>query len=313
MRRSMILAGTVGMFIAIILSALFARSIVVPIKRLSQAAQQIKEGELGAQVQAYSKDEVGALARTFNEMSTAISERDRKLSRLNEELKQMSAGLAHEVRNPLNGMRIFLELIKRQCASDVKARDMIEKVDGEVQSLNRVVTEFLDFARPAQLQSEEVELSEVINAVIMLLRAELDENGIQIRISGLKILPPIQADAEQLRRVFTNIVKNAVQAMPCGGVLTISGTSVPAGNVVYIEFADTGAGISQDIIEHIFDPFFTTRDAGTGLGLAVVKRILENHSGSIKCRSEAGQGTTFTITLPLGPSKGESRELDTHC
>jgi signal transduction histidine kinase len=308
MRRNMILVAVVGMIIAILLSALFARSITVPIKRLSHAARQIKEGELGTQVQEYSKDEVGTLAETFNEMSIAISERDKRLSRLNEELRQMSAGLAHEVRNPLNGIRIFLELTKRQCAGDTEAERMIEKADAEVQALNKVVTEFLDFARPAQLQRTEVNLYEEIKAILALLGPELDSNGIQIKESDLDELPSVQADAEQLRRVFTNIVKNAQQSMPHGGTLTISGKAILQEEVIRIEFEDTGTGITQDAIERIFDPFFTTRDTGIGLGLAVVKRILENHSGSIECRSEEERGTTFTIILPTELPKGEGRE-----
>ena len=311
MRRSMILVGVVGMIIAILLSALFARSITVPIKRLSHAARQIKEGELGTQVQEYSKDEVGTLAETFNEMSVAINERDKRLSRLNEELRQMSAGLAHEVRNPLNGIRIFLELTKRHCAGDDEAEGMIERVDAEVQALNKVVTEFLDFAGPAQLQRTEVNLYEEIKAILALLGPELDSNDIQIKESYLSELPPVQADAEQLRRVFTNIVKNAQQSMPDGGTLAISGKAVPAEKVIRIEFADTGTGIPQDTMERIFDPFFTTRDIGTGLGLAVVKRILENHSGSIECRSAKERGTIFTIILPTELPKGDDREPNT--
>jgi signal transduction histidine kinase len=310
MRRNMIITGISSIFIAIALSALFARSIVIPIRRLSRAAQQIKEGKLGAQVESYARDEVGMLAETFNEMSIAISERDERLSRLNEELKQMSAGLAHEVRNPLNGMRIFLELIKRQCASDTKfvadakinAKEMIDKVDGEVQSLNRIVTEFLDFARPTPLEWEMVNLSEIIGTVLALLYTEFDDSGIQVHTSGLGFLPPIRADVEQLKRVFTNIMKNAAQAMPHGGTLTISGEAVPADNIVSIEFMDTGVGVPQDDVERIFDPFFTTRDTGIGMGLAIVKRLLEAHSGTIECRSEEGRGTIFIITLPV---KGE--------
>jgi len=300
MRRNLIITGIMGMFAAIALSALFARSIVIPIKKLSRAAQQIKEGNLGAQVDSYSGDEVGMLADTFNEMSVAINERDKRLSRLNEELKQMSAGLAHEVRNPLNGMRIFLELIRRQYASDKKASEMIERVDNEVQALNRIVTEFLDFARPAPLEWDMVvNLSDVIGTVLALLSPELDDVVVQIHTYGLESLPPIRTDAEQLKRVFTNIIKNAIQAMPYGGALNISGKAIPMENIINIEFADTGIGIPQDVLERIFDPFFTTRNTGTGLGLAVVKRLLEDLSGAIGCRSEVGKGATFIVTLPI--------------
>jgi len=308
MRRNMIITGIASMFISILLSALFARSIIIPIKRLSRAAGQIKEGELGTQVESSARDEVGVLAETFNEMSIAINERDKRLSRLNEELKQMSAGLAHEVRNPLNGMRIFLELIKRQCADDDKTKDMIDKVDGEVQSLNRIVTEFLDFARPTPLEWEMVNLSEIIGTVLALLNKEFDDSGIQVHISGLDLLPSIRADAEQLKSVFTNIIKNAMQAMPRGGTLAISGTAVPADNMIGIEFVDTGMGVPKDAVERIFDPFFTTRDTGTGMGLAIVKRLLAAHSGAIEFRSEEGRGTTFTITLPMKDEDVEREE-----
>lgn len=308
MRRSIVITGIASIFIAIALSALFARSIVVPIRRLSRAAQQIKEGKLDAQVESYGRDEVGMLAETFNEMSIAISERDKRLSRLNEELRQMSAGLAHEVRNPLNGMRIFLELLKRQCASDAGAKEMIDRVDGEIQSLNKIVSEFLDFARPTPLEWEMVSLSEIIGTVLALLYTEFDDGVIQVDISGLGLLPPVQADVEQLKRVFTNIMKNAVQAMSQGGTLTISGEAAPAENSVSIQFTDTGEGISQDAVERIFDPFFTTRDTGTGMGLAIVKRLLEAHSGTIECRSAEGRGTTFIITLPMENEDVEREE-----
>ncbi|MFQ6042101.1 MAG: ATP-binding protein [Candidatus Poribacteria bacterium] len=319
MRRNMFIIGIVGIFIAIALSVLFARSIAIPIKKLSQAALQIKKGNFGAQVEFHAKarprvkrrDEVGTLAETFNEMSIAIFDRDKKLSHLNEELRQMSAGLAHEVRNPLNGMRIFLELLKRRLTSDNTAKEMIEKVDGEVQSLNRIVTEFLDFARPTPLQREMVNLSEAINSVLTLLHTEFNNNAVQVQTSGLEALPAIHADVEQLKRVFTNIVKNALQAMPRGGALTISGEVISVENIIRLEFMDTGVGIPPDAAERIFDPFFTTKDTGTGLGLAVVKRLLENHSGTIECRSEEGKGTTFIITLPVKKENEKTRhELD---
>ncbi|MCH8290023.1 HAMP domain-containing histidine kinase [Candidatus Poribacteria bacterium] len=310
MRRNMVLIGVVGIIFAVVLSILFARSIVIPIKKLSSAAQQIKVGDFGAQVETHSKDEVGALAETFNEMSIAIKERDHRLSRLAEELRQMSAGLAHEVRNPLNGMRIFLGLLKRQIAEDPKAEQLIQQVDGEVQSLNQLVTEFLDFARPTPLQRGAVNLSGVVDSVTALLFAELQENAVEIQTIDLDKLPTIEADVEQLKWVFTNLIKNAVQAMPKGEKLVIEGAAVPSENVVHIKVCDTGIGMSPDVAERAFDPFFTTKDTGTGLGLAIVKRLIENHRGTIECQTEEGRGTTFVISLPIKVE--EKNEPDTH-
>ena len=223
MSRNMVLIGVVGMVFAVVLSIFLARSIVVPIERLSQATQQIKAGAFGTQVETRSKDEVGALATTFNEMSIAIQERDQQVSRMAEELRQLSAGLAHEVRNPLNGMRIFLGLLKRQISADPKAEQLIEQVDGEVQSLNQLVSEFLDFARPTPLQAEAVDLADVVASVLALLDAELRSGAIEVQTINLDTLPPIEADADQLKWVFTNLVKNAAQAIERGGTIAIEG------------------------------------------------------------------------------------------
>ena len=297
MGRNMILIGGLGITLAIILSIFLARSIVVPIKKLSRAAEQIKAGAFGTQVEEYGKDEVGALAETFNEMSLAIEARDYQVSRLADELRLMSAGLAHEVRNPLNGMRIFLGLLKRQIPADPKAEQLIEQVDGEVHSLNELVTEFLDFARPKTFQPQAVNVSKVVDSVLSLLDSELRAGDDQIQTLNLDTLPTIQADSDQLKWVFTNLFKNAAHAVSQGGTVAVEGFA--AENNVCIEVRDTGVGMSAETAERAFTPFFSTKDTGTGLGLAVVKRLIQNHRGSIECTSKEGRGTTFTIKLPI--------------
>ena len=298
MSRNMVLIGVVGMVFAVVLSIFLARSIVVPIERLSQATQQIKAGAFGTQVETRSEDEVGVLATTFNEMSIAIQERDQQVSRMAEELRQLSAGLAHEVRNPLNGMRIFLGLLKRQLPADPKAEQLIEQVDGEVQSLNQLVSEFLDFARPTPLQTEAVDLADVVASVLALLDAELRAGTIEVQTVNLDTLPTIEADADQLKWVFTNLVKNAAQAIDRGGTIAVEGFVDADADAIRVEVRDTGVGMSPETAERAFIPFFTTKDKGTGLGLAIVKRLVEHHRGTIECTSKQGDGTTFALKLP---------------
>ena len=298
MSRNMILIGVIGMVFAVALSIFLARSIVVPIEKLSQATQRIKAGAFGTQVETRSEDEVGALAATFNEMSIAIQERDQQVSRMAEELRQLSAGLAHEVRNPLNGMRIFLGLLKRQIPADPKAEQLIEQVDGEVRSLNQLVSEFLDFARPMPLQTEAVDLADVVASVLALLDAELREGAVEVQTVNLHTLPTIEADTDQLKWVFTNLVKNAAQAIDQGGTIAIEGFVDADVDAVRVEVRDTGAGMSPETAERAFIPFFTTKDKGTGLGLAIVKRLVEHHQGAIECTSRQGGGTTFALKLP---------------
>ena len=298
MSRNMVLIGAAGMVFAVVLSIFLARSIVVPIERLSRATRQIKAGAFGTQVETRSEDEVGELATTFNEMSLAIQKRDRQVSRMAEELRQLSAGLAHEVRNPLNGMRIFLGLLKRQIPADPKAEHLIAQVDGEVQSLNQLVSEFLDFARPTPLQTEPVDLSDVVASVLALLDAELRAGAIEVQRAGLDSLPTIEADADRLKWVFTNLIKNAAQAIDGGGTIAIEGLVDADSDAIRVEVRDTGAGMSPETAERAFIPFFTTKDKGTGLGLAIVKRLIEHHRGTIECTSKQGEGTTFVVKLP---------------
>ncbi len=298
MSRDMILIGVIGMVFAVALSIFLARSIVVPIEKLSQATRRIKAGAFGTQVETRSEDEVGALATTFNEMSVAIQERDQQVSRMAEELRQLSAGLAHEVRNPLNGMRIFLGLLKRQIPADPKAEQLIEQVDGEVRSLNQLVSEFLDFARPTPLQTGAVDLANVVASVLALLDAELREGAVEVQTVNLDTLPAIEADADQLKWVFTNLVKNAAQAIDRGGTIAIEGFVDADADAIRVEVRDTGVGMSPETAERAFSPFFTTKDKGTGLGLAIVKRLVEHHQGTIECTSKQGGGTTFALRLP---------------
>ena len=170
---------------------------------------------------------------------------------------------------------------------------------GEVQSLNQLVTEFLDFARPIPLQTQAVDLSSVVDSVLTLLDSELRAGEVEIHTLNMKSLPTIEADSEQLKWVFTNLVKNAAQAMPQGGTITIEGFASTVENGVRVEVRDTGMGMSPETVERAFTPFFTTKDTGTGLGLAVVKRLIENHHRTIECRSEEGGGTTFVLKLPI--------------
>jgi len=140
----------------------------------------------------------------------------------------------------------------------------------------------------------------------------LMDSAVVIQTTDLDTLPTIEADAEQLKWVFTNLVKNAAQAMPHGGTLTIEGKTLATENEVRIEVRDTGIGMPPDVVERAFDPFFTTKDTGTGLGLAIARRFIENHRGTIECQSEEGKETTFIITLPMTWNEEDTYESDTN-
>ncbi len=207
---------------------------------------------------------------------------------------ELSANIAHEIRNPLASLRGAVEMLHRGGTSREQQESLMLMVLAEADRLNRIITDFLMYSRPARNEPEPVELD-------MLLKGTLDILG-KSAPAGVEIRPDIEpmrvtADPGRLQQVFYNLVLNAFDAMAGGGVLRVSGRKEDG--VARITFADTGAGISPKDAEKVFFPFFTTKDSGTGLGLSIALRIMEDHGGNIRFKSEPGQGTEFCVTLPV--------------
>jgi len=297
MQRAMLLIGLLSTLLATGLGVIYVRAIVAPIKGLSQAARQIMRGTFGATVEVTSSDEIGVLGSSFNEMSAALADRDRRVSRFAEELRQISSGLAHEIRNPLNGMRLFLGLLQRHSV-DAETSGLITKVDEEVQALDDLVTEFLNFARPSDPTWNETLVATIVADALDMCRADIEDAGVIASATAPDDVA-IETDARELRRALLNLISNAVHAMPTGGHLTIDACVDAEHGAVQLDISDTGVGMSADTAERAFDPFFTTKDDGTGLGLALVRRIVERHGGSIRCAAVEGEGSTFTVALPM--------------
>lgn len=223
-----------------------------------------------------------------------IEEQLRRADRLST-LGELAAGMAHELRNPLASIKGTAEILKGDYRPGDSKYEFIGIMIKEVERLNRVVEEFLRFARPLPLQPTEVDLGEEIDSVIHLVRGQAP--GIEIEVIPFAI-PMVRADREKLVQVFLNIVLNAIQAMSDGGRLVISAKEVDG--FVEVSFKDTGPGIPEEDRERLFKPFFTTKIGGTGLGLAISNRIVEAHGGKIAFESDTGKGTTFRVMLPRG-------------
>jgi len=230
-----------------------------------------------------------------------IEEQLRRADRLSA-LGELSAGLAHEIRNPLGSIRGTAEILRDGVAPDDPKREFTAILVREVERLNRVVQDFLDFARPAPPDHARIDLNAALNEVLTLTARQAERSNIVVDFSAGD-LPEVAADVEQLKQVFLNLILNAIQAMPSGGRLAISSRSGPGG--VELRFRDTGLGIVEEDLERVFSPFFTTRRDGTGLGLAITSRIVRSHGGSIEVSSEPGQGSEFRIQLPAGEKEGE--------
>jgi signal transduction histidine kinase len=212
-------------------------------------------------------------------------------------LGELSAGMAHEIRNPLGAIKGAVEILKDDYTTDEAKYEFIQILLKETDRLNHIVQEFLGFARPKQPEFQQADLNEVIESVLTLTTQEVRKTAVQV---DKKLDPSIgkrSLDAGMLKQAFLNLILNAIQAMPGGGVLTVESRLL--GDALEVKIADTGIGISEENRKKLFSPFFTTKKNGTGLGLAITYRIIENHRGRIDVVSEPGRGTTFTVRIPV--------------
>ncbi len=229
------------------------------------------------------------------DMILDIEEQLRRADRLSA-LGELSAGMAHEIRNPLGSIRGTAEILRDGIDPEDRRYEFAQILVKEVDRLNQVVKDFLDFAKPARLEKGRVNVIESLQEVLTLTRQPTVNAGIMVHLNAEKNLQ-VAGNREQLKQVFLNLVLNAQQAMSGGGELTI--TTEKKDKMLLVRFADTGQGIPEENLEKIFNPFFTTRQEGTGLGLAITHRILRSHGGKMEVKSRVGEGSVFTVFLPL--------------
>ena len=288
-RRMTILLTALAIGLTILVGFFFARSLSRPIGELVRSAERMERGEMAEPVAVESRDEIGFLGDALENMRRGIVRRDRHL-------RTMLAGVAHEIRNPLGGIEIFAGLLRDDLPEDDPRRAHLEKIVREVQHLKTIVNEFLVYARPRKPVLEPFMLREAIDDVGFLLAgdAQARDARIEIRLPDTELR--VYADLDQVKRALVNLVKNAIQASPRGGRVEIEADQVH--ERVRIAIRDYGPGIPPDRMKQIFDPFFTTKGAGAGLGLSIVRSIIEENEGEIWVESVPGEKTTFFVVLP---------------
>jgi signal transduction histidine kinase len=234
----------------------------------------------------------------FEDLSEAkaIEAERRRLDRL-AALGEMSAVVAHEIRNPIAGIAAGVEYLNKNSSEDWPYKEDMAMILGEIERVNRILEDILSVARPFQLELSTQAVPEIVEHVLHRYQTSLEKRAIRVVRRYAPLLPQAQVDRERMEQALTNLVLNAVEVMPNGGTLGIrlNGNE----HWLIITISDTGPGISHDVQRRIFEPFFTTKARGTGLGLAVTQRIIEEHGGTIEVSSEIGEGTKFTIHLPL--------------
>ncbi|MFA5876043.1 MAG: ATP-binding protein, partial [Candidatus Margulisiibacteriota bacterium] len=327
----------IGIVLTVVVGVFFAKSMEKPIMDLIAGTDAVRQGNLNIRIDVDAIDEVGTLASAFNLMTKELRESQDRLI-LSEKLASlgtMAAGMAHEIKNPLVSLRTFTQLLQQKWDDEEYRKKFVQIVPHEIERINKIAESLLKFGKPMKPELTKVDVNALLEDVLLLFESEAKKNNVRITTKFAE-LPLIVGDQGQLSQALVNIVLNAIQAMKKGGELTVktdvgevihlgkmlgnkgkfrrdgnvgemtfgeeesgaqSEVLKPTG-VVFVEISDTGEGIPAENLKSLFDPFFTTKMTGTGMGLPITLRIIEEHKGSIKVRSQLDAGTTFLITLP---------------
>jgi len=323
-----------GMVLVSFVAVRVAQRISRPIQSMAAAARRVAEGDYSQKVEVLSTDETGYLAECFNRMTlelaratqelrqwaesleTKVEERTAQVRAMQGQLIQaeklaaigkLAAGVAHEINNPLTGILTNSSLMLQDLALDDPRRDDLQTIVDETLRCRKVVKGLLDFARQTKPLKQAVNLNQVVEDVLNLVKNQAAFRNIAFNTGLQTNLPAVMADRDQMRQVVLNIVLNAAEAVPHGGEISVISRIDRASNYVCLSITDTGPGIPEEIRSRLFEPFFTTKTSGTGLGLAIAYGIMERHKGTIAVSSALGKGTTISLCLPVNNKEGDEQ------
>jgi len=319
-----------------VLSGIFVWRVVhIPVKKLKAGTEKLTRGQLGYQLDIVSRDELGELAVSFNQMSRQLREareesdawnqmlearvedKTRELKHAHQQVMQaekmasigkLAATVAHEVNNPLAGILTYAKLLRKwldRDGWDSKRRDEVrgslELIESESRRCGDIVRNLLTFSRSSPMNLQWVDLNQIIDRCVRLVQHQTELNNVNLQSQPAEDLPQVQCDAAQIEQLLLALIMNAIDALPHGGNLWVRSRMLPEVSSVQLEVEDDGVGIPEDVLPNLFEPFFTTKEKGhgVGLGLAISKGIAERHRGRIDVDSNPGRGTKFTITLPV--------------
>jgi len=322
-RSAAFLAAGVGLVMAVLLSSWAAARVTRPVEELAHAAREIAGGNWNTQVVATSRDEIGQLADSFNHMTRDLLDQRERLVQAERVAawRELARRLAHELKNPLFPLQLTVEnLLRAREQGEQQFNETFHEsastLLAEISNLKAIIGRFSDFSKMPQPHFQAVRVSELVQEIVKLHQAQLGKANIacQPQLSEMWGQPspavprseappeePIVADPELLHRALSNLVLNAIEAMPESGTLTLRTRQDSAS--AYIEVSDTGKGLSQEECARLFTPYYTSKTHGSGLGLAIVQSIISDHGGRISVSSEPGRGTTFIIELPANRDK----------
>jgi len=298
---------TAGPFLLILIAYFFLRQFTSSVDALLDATRKIQQGDLRYRVKEKLPDEFQLLASSFNEMASSLKDQCLRMQQTERlaVVGELAAGLAHEVKNPLAGIKVSIEVLANELPLEQEDKEVFLRIINEIHRIESLLKSLLSYARPPEPEPVSLDLHQLLDTTIKSVNYSLINPANTAKlIKEIEIikdfspdLPHVVADHGQMQQVFLNLLLNAIDAIPVKGAITVT-TRKESNASVQITIADTGKGMSQENLSKIFNPFFTTKPKGTGLGLAICKRLIELHNGSIYVSSTPGDGTTFYITLP---------------
>lgn len=303
--------GGAGILLAVLLSSWAAARFTRPVENLAAAAREVAAGNLRAHVEVTSSDEVGDLAEAFNRMTRDLLEQKERLIQTERVAawRELARRLAHELKNPLFPLQLTVENLVRARHQDPAIfeeifRESSTTLLAEIGNLKQIISRFSEFSRMPQPQLQPVIINDVVEGVARLFQAQLESRKAETIACKLELAAsrePVAADAELLHRALSNLVLNAMDAMPHGGTLTLR--TRDSDDRVRIEVADTGVGLTREECDRLFTPYYTSKQHGTGLGLAIVQSVISDHGGTISVQSQPEHGATFLVELPRNLDK----------
>jgi two-component system, NtrC family, nitrogen regulation sensor histidine kinase NtrY len=302
-RSAALIASSAGLLLAVLLSSIAAVRVTKPVEELARAAQLVAAGNLNAQVTAHTSDEIGVLADSFNRMTRDLIDHRERLVQAERVAawRELARRLAHELKNPLFPLQLTVENLLRSrehspAEFEETFRESASTLLSEIANLKIIINRFSEFSKMPQPHLQDVSMTEVISNVVKVYQVQLQTLNISCR-TEFSDLGTVTADPDLLHRALSNLVLNAIDAMPKGGTLTVRTSR--SQDTVAIEVSDTGTGLSPKECARLFTPYYTSKPHGTGLGLAIVQSIVSDHGGRIRVSSQPGKGATFIIELPV--------------
>ncbi len=317
-RLAMLGLGLVAFLLTVLGANLLARRITRPIKNLVEGTRRLSRGDFSYRIPVISSDEVGDLTRSFNHMAEELLRAREQMEEASRRLLQaeklasigrLSATIAHEIRNPLTSVKLNIQKLAEISTLNELEREHLAIAQAGIEQIEKFIKDLLSYTRASSLQKDYFSLAEILEESLKVLQPSLKEKNVRVERHYQRDLPPAYVDADRLRQVFLNVLRNAYEAVDTGGRIEISLRMKREEDrpCFEVRVSDDGCGIPEKDWENIFEPFFTTKSSGAGLGLANARRLLDQHGGTIRVDKKEGRGSCFLITLPCPENRQEAQ------